>query len=361
MKPYKILYAASTSSHLRRFHTPYIEELRKTAEVYTMATGEDADIQIPFDKHFFSFTNLKNIFRIRRAIKRERFDLLILNTALAAFLVRLSLFGIRQRPYVLNIVHGYLFPKQGKGLKNKILFLCEKMTRRYTDEIAVMNREDLEIAQKYKLARGKISFCRSMGVPEFSHAARDEELRRAFADDGEILCTFVGELSGRKNQVFLLKAIKALREKGAAVRLLLLGEGAARPELEKEIEELQLSKIVTLAGNREPVSPYLAITDIYLSASESEGLPFNIMEAMYAGLPILASDVKGQNDLLGNIPGSLYPLNDMDAFLHAFLGILQKISEEKSKIEYPNIQNYMLPTVFDETLQIMKDCIKTDE
>ena len=125
MKKSKILYAASTASHLRRFHKPYIDALSADATVLTMANGEGVDLCVPFAKSFFSLSNFKCVFQIRKILKRERFDRVILNTSLTAFLVRAAMLGMRNRPYVLNVVHGYLFPKEGKGFKNRFLLICE--------------------------------------------------------------------------------------------------------------------------------------------------------------------------------------------------------------------------------------------
>ena len=107
-----------------------------------------------------------------------------------------------------------------------------------------------------------------------------------------------------------------------------------------------------LLGSVSPVTPYLLISDLYVSASTSEGLPFNIMEAMAYGLPIVASDVKGQRDLLDGVSHGLYPLNDLDAFCgnvkeaynaHRF-GVLST--------EYPNLAQYRLSSVFDSVMEI---------
>ena len=202
MKRNKILYAASTASHLRRFHRPYLEALSKDADVYTMANGEGVDFCIPFAKSFFSLSNLKCVFRIRKILKAERFDRVILNTSLTAFLVRFAMLGMRHRPYVLNVVHGYLFPKECRGFKNRFLLFCERFMWRVTDDIAVMNEEDLSIATAHKLCCQKVFMTCGMGIPDMPFLTEDgADVRAAFgvAPD-EILLLFIGELSRRKNQ-----------------------------------------------------------------------------------------------------------------------------------------------------------------
>lgn len=355
MKKSKILYAASTASHLRRFHKPYLEALSAQEQVLTMANGEGVDFCIPFSKSFFSLANLRCVFLIRRILKKERFDRVILNTSLTAFLVRAAMIGLRCRPYVLNVVHGYLFQMELRGFTDRFLLFCEKLMRRKTDDIAVMNEDDFQIATRYRLCRGQVFKIFGMGLPE-SPTLEDSacRVREEFGiKQDDLLVLFIGELSGRKNQAFLISCIDELSKRGVEARLLLLGEGNDRKKLEQMILKLDLQEKVFLAGNREPVTPYLAAADLYASASISEGLPFNILEAMDAGLPILASDTKGQTDLLSAYEGCLYPLHDERDFCEALIRLLASRSHGVKTRSYPSLAKYRLSAVFDDNMKIL--------
>ncbi len=357
IKGKKILYAASTESHLRRFHIPYIEELRRENDVRLMANGDGVDFPIAFQKSMFSLKNIKAIFAIRKILKKERFDVLILHTTLAAFFIRIAMLGWRKRPYVLNVVHGYLFNKPLGGKKDRLLLLCEKLTAKKTDEIAVMNAQDLEIVRENKLCQGSVHFIRGMGYRikrEEVASSANVRAQLGIPEDRKVL-TFVGELSGRKNQIFLIRAMKRLREEGVPAVLLLVGEGSERETYAKEIENLGLEDCVLMPGNCEPITPYLATTDLYVSASRIEGLPFNIMEAMSCGLPIVATDTKGQSDLLKEShPQSLYPLDDADAFCKKVKDFLADEKVGVGSVQYPLLDQYSLESVFEENLNLMK-------
>ena len=105
---------------------------------------------------------------------------------------------------------------------------------------------------------------------ESAHPVSPREQLSVSPDDW--LLTFVGELSKRKNQIFLIRALERLRREGLPVRLMLVGEGTEREALEAEVGRLGLAQSVFLVGNREPVFPYLSAADLYVSASRSEGL-----------------------------------------------------------------------------------------
>ena len=347
----KILYVASTASHLHRFHEPYIAALRKDYDVLTLANGDGVDFSVSISKKMLTIRHLATIRKIRRICRAEHFDAVIVNTTLAAALVRLALRRVKPRPHLLNVVHGYLFSAPPQGLRDRILLWCERRLAKQTDVVAVMNEHDRNAASAYALSAGEIRSMRGMGLSPFAITSPDDRLRLLFAAPHDLLLTFVGELSYRKNQIFLVRAVARLREEGLPVRLLLVGEGSERKKLIRTIGKLGLSGAVFLVGNREPVLPYLAVTDLYVSASRSEGLPFNILEAMQCGLPVIASRVRGQEDLLSD--NSLYPLDDMDAFCAA----VRRYSEGArgvSSVSYPNLGKYLLPAVFEENLKILR-------
>lgn len=359
MRRSKILYAASTVSHLDRFHVPYLEALRKEHDVYLMATDAPGiDFPLAFDKKFFSVANFRAIGRIREILKQECFDKVIVNTSLAAFLIRMAMFGLRkkERPFVLNVVHGYLFSYPVKGKKARFLLFCEKLLRGKTDALAVMNAEDLYIAQKYRLCRGEIFSMRGMGITIPKDPPKpDAYIRRVYAHtEDDFLCTFVGELSARKNQIFLIRAAKRLYEQGIPIRLLLIGEGAGREALEEEIKRLCMEERVYLPGARDNVYDYLAVTDLYVSASMSEGLPFNIMEAMACGLPILISNTKGQRDLMHGKSECLYESGDADTFCREVKRIYELGKYGMGSCVYPQLEEYLLASVFEENMKIFE-------
>lgn len=341
----KILIAASNMVHINNFHTPYINGLKSLGhDVRIMASGEGADFDIPFQKRTFSVRNLLLIFKIRKIINQEKFDIIYLNTTLAAFFVRLAVLGMKKRPYVVNTVHGYLFDEHTGFIKRKLYIACEKILRRVTDNIVVMNSEDMSVAARFNLCIGKIFEIDGMGV-DFDGRKITKEPKT----DENINLTFVGEISKRKNQIFLVKAMKKLPEKYS---LTLVGDGADRKKTERYIKRNKLSKRVRITGFTNNVYQYLAKTDIYVSASHIEGLPFNIMEAMYAKLPIVASDTKGSRDLLDD--RHLYPYNNEDEYIK----LLKIVSIADTEYD---TERYSLETVFPRNMEIYTSFINDEK
>lgn len=322
----KILYCASTAGHLRAFHLPYLNELvRRGHSVTTAALGsgeglpaEVTHIDVPFTQSFSSPNNFKAAITLTRLIRRERFDVILTHTTLAAFFTRLALLlAGRRGARVVNTVHGYLFTESTPFPPKTVLLAAEKLVARVTDDILTMNRQDTEIAQKHRLCRGDIRQVDGMGLDtaRFRPAGPQEraDARRMLGipqDAFVMLCA--AEFSKGKDQRFLLENLAALPED---CFLLLPGRGALLDDCRAAAAALGISDRVLLPGFATDIRPYLQAADLCVSASRKEGLPFHVMEAMCRGLPSILTCVKGHEDLMEDgKTGFLFPLGDGPAF-----------------------------------------------
>ena len=312
----KILYAASSMVHIDNFHRDYIEKLRADGYVVkVMAKGAGADYNIPFEKKLLSPINTACRQDIRRILVRERFDAIILNTSLAAFHIRLAC-PKGFRPKIVNIVHGYLFSATVGRLRSAILLLCEKILAKRTDHIIVMNEEDRKTVVKHRLCTGKVYVSRGMGANIRPEITPPEKIRDELRLDGKYVMTFVGELSERKNQEFLITAHRKIKEKIPEAVLLLVGDGALKEYYESLIDEYNLADSVILAGHRTDACDIMRASDLYVSASSIEGMPFNLIEALGCGKTVIASRIKGHEDLIENCKsGYLFEYGKMDDYI----------------------------------------------
>lgn len=355
----KILYAASSAAHLDAFHTPYIEALRSEGHtVKTLGGGAGTDFNIAFEKKYLSKKNANSRAEVKKILEEEDFDVIIVNTSLAAFHIRRAL-PSEKRPRLVNIVHGYLFPEFASGIKGglrKLMLLsAEKMLRKKTDALIVMNSEDLRIATMENLTNTDPYLINGMGIPPLRYSDGSPSIKKELGLESKHLLTFVGELSKRKNQAFLIEAMPEILKSIPNAHLLLVGDGALKPYLSELIKKLGLSDSVTLLGKRRDVADILSDTDLYVSASKSEGLPFNIVEALAAGKQIVASATKGQTDILDDGAGILYEANSREDYVKAVSAVyLGDMRSEESAIKEA-YEKYSLDTVFPETLAAIKE------
>ena len=352
----KILYAAGTYEHIRSFHLPYIEALRKDGHtVLTMASGADADFDIKFQKKILSFRNILCIGKIKKILKSEKFDVIILNTTLAAFNVRAAL-PKKNRPRVINIVHGYMFTKEVKSIHDRIFCLAERVMAKKTDHILIMNGEDKIITDKYKLCMGNVYMTRGMGafVPEAKVSS--DEIRADMNCRDKYVISFVGELYKAKNQRLLICALPEIKLHIPNAVLWLIGTGAAYGELHELAEKLSVSDSVFFTGKRKNPCDFIRASDLYISASYKEGLPFNIIEALGCEKTVIASDVKGNRDIIEDgKSGFLFPISDMDRLI----SLVSDVHNGTLCLDPENMKNtylyYSKENVFPETYSIIKE------
>ncbi|MHA7879950.1 MAG: glycosyltransferase [Saccharospirillum sp.] len=124
--------------------------------------------------------------------------------------------------------------------------------------------------------------------------------RQGIAEDDIVLIS-VSRLGKEKNLDFMVNAMAQIRQQSnRSVRLLLVGEGDERPHLEQLIEQSQLTGAVTLVGAVEPdaIPVYYHLADLFVFASKSETQGMVILEAMAAGLPVVAVRSSGTDDVI---------------------------------------------------------------
>ena len=327
----KILFAASTLSHIENFHIPYLKYFHNNGfEVHIMGKENnkssipyvDKVIPINFEKNMFSVKNFINTFKICKLIKNQDYSIISTHTILASFFTRLGiLLSLKKHPLVINTVHGYLFDENSNFIKKSIMILAEKFVRPVTDTIIVMNSTDYKIAQKYNLYKRNLYSINGMGIDSSKFPFRTEEnklfLRKKYSvSNNDFLLIYVAEFSKRKNQEFLIKSLKQLIDEGYTnIKLLFLGDGTLLDKMKNYSDFLGISNNIIYKGYVKNVYDYYAISDICVSSSRIEGLPFNIMEAMSTGLPIIASKIKGHIDLVDcKSNGFLYKYNNVNEF-----------------------------------------------
>lgn len=329
-KKKKVLFCASTASHIKNFHLPYLKFFKEEGWIVHAAVEEDGAIPyadrvvgVGFSKRMFAFQNLRCLWRLRKLLKEERYDVISLHTALAAALARAALLLARKgKSRVCYVVHGYLFSEDTPFLKKLPYLLPELLLRKSCDVVAAMNEEDARLAEKYHLYRGRLIEIKGMGLPEkIKPGASKEELRRELGLPQKGVVLLCGaEFSRRKNQAGLLRLMLPLFAQYKEMTLVLAGEGATKPEC----MEMARGFPVLFPGHVANLNEYMAASDLYLSASRSEGLPFHILEAMELGLPLLVSRVKGHTDLLAEGEGGyLFSLRDADEFAHKLSELLK--------------------------------------
>lgn len=173
-----------------------------------------------------------------------------------------------------------------------------------------------------------IQIYNGVDTQRFARRAKDPcqlatAMPEGFLADGDcVVLGTVGRLVAVKDQQLLIKAMHKLLceqpELRARLRLLMVGAGPEHGPLTALIDKLALSKLVWLAGDREDIPELLRCMDIFVLPSLGEGISNTVLEAMATGLPVIASAVGGNPELVEDqLNGLLFPAGDANALTRA--------------------------------------------
>ncbi len=216
--------------------------------------------------------------------------------------------------------------------------------------------------QRYPDMAERFSFIPTWYEPDVFHPAKRSELvalrselrkRFAFPVDSRILVS-VGRLNRVKNPLLLIEAFRLLLEQHTDARLLMVGDGPMRAEVERSIEEAGLSSAAAVAGIMEPesVARVLRGADLYVMSSRTEGMPISVLEALGTGLPVVSTDVgEIQRVVRRGINGELVQSHEPAALAAAFGRVLSGNPEAQRAASLQQVGPYVpqrvLAPVFD--------------
>lgn len=242
--------------------------------------------------------------RYGRFLRRWRPDLIHSHMVHANLLARLGRIFLPRVP-VVGTVHNVT-----EGAR------WREIAYRLTDWLATRTTAVSEAAARRYVEVGAVPRGRIVVLPNgFDFARRDESEARAAmraelgAGTGFLWLT-AGRLDPQKGYDMLLEAFARILPQHAGARLAIAGDGPQRAELAAAVERLELGGSVALLGDRSDVPALLAAADGFVLSSRWEGLPMVLLEAAAARLPIVATDVGGNREVvLPQLGGVLTPVS----------------------------------------------------
>lgn len=373
----KILYVSNVRSHIGQFHTSFINLLKEnghTIDVSCFDNSADKDgfdfksinkfHFIPLQRSPYKKENIKAIKQLKELIIKEKYDLIHCHTPMGAVAARVAAKQAKSNAKVLYTAHGFHFFK-GAPTKNWMFFYpVEKLLAHYTDKLITINQEDYDLAtaKKFKVKDGIVKV-NGVGVDlsKFSVATPQAkaELRKeyGYADD-EFILIYPADYSYRKNHEMLFEAVHKLKEQIPTIRVLMPGQQQKLAEYTKMVKELGIEKHIDMLGYRRDIPKLITLSDVSVSTSRQEGLPVNLIEALAIGKPIVATDVRGNGDLVENgVNGYKIELNNSDEMATKLLEIYKnpQLAAEMGRNAVDMSKKYSIQKVNESLAEIYKE------
>ena len=361
----KALFSATVDSHILSFHLPFLKWFKENGYEVHVATNGDAEIpycdkkiKIHFERSPFKLNNIKAIFELRKVLLKEKYDIIHTHTPMGSVVTRLAAKSARKHgTRVIYTAHGFHFFKGAPLLNWALFYPVEKYLSKYTDTLILINKEDYNLAKKkFKKCRD-IQYVPGVGIDEdkfnIKLTKKDKhELRESLGlKDTDFVMIYPAELSNRKRQIWLINTVSTLLKEDENIHLLLPGKDSLNGKCQELVKQLKLENQIHFLGFRKDIPELLQISDLSVSSSRQEGLPVNIMEAMCVGLPIVASDCRGNRDLVkADENGYIISLNDSNMFVDR----IEKIKNNYNRREYKSINRSLItPYELDDIMKKM--------
>ena len=229
---------------------------------------------------------------------------------------------------------------------------------RWTDILITMNEEDFAASKKFKCENCYNISGIGLDVEKYNNEEFNKsQFKKSLGlKENDKVILSVSEFIKRKNHETMIKTFAKLASERDDVKYVLCGSGKLLLKIKDLVNELKLNDKVVFLGYRRDVNKVMQISDIFYHQSLHEGLTMSIMEAMYFKLPIVASAVRGNKNLVTDKGGMLTNAKDIDGQLNALKYLLNNddICKEMGEFNRKHVDKYLLKNVRKELNEIYK-------
>ena len=301
-----------TDSMMKQFLEPHVRYLAENGYEVEIACSEVlnrmAEVrkdlgdlvkihQLHLKRNPLLLSNIRGYREAKKIINNGKYSLIWTNEPVMGVVTRLAARKARkQGTKVLYMVHGFHFYK-GAPLLNWLLFCpVERIMASRADCICTINHEDYARAQQMHTHRAAYIHGVGIDTERLQPGENPEDLRKELGlTQNAFLVLSVGELNGNKNQQVIIRAIARMDDQN--IHYVLCGKGDQLQKLQELASELNVSERVHFLGYRKDIADICRQCDLFALPSRREGLPFAAMEAMYCGLPLVNSGIRGLSDI----------------------------------------------------------------
>jgi glycosyltransferase involved in cell wall biosynthesis len=285
--------------------------------------GENKFFEIPYRAF-----RIRQLLRLISFIKKNQIEILHAHGKGAGIYGRLIKL-LYYKVYVVFTFHGFHSAKYNP-LAKKLYVILERLLSRLTDQFINVSKGEQDVCisngiyKKYK----SVVIHNALEHVELANNDKIQLREKLSLPKDKFIILSAARFNEQKNIPDTITIAKKLQEH-AEIFFTIIGDGEQKKGIERQIIINGLTNIL-LTGYRRNVHEYMVASDIYLSTSIWEGLPYSLIEAIRAGLPIIASNVTGNNEIVvSGYNGILFKLSDYDAAVKSILEIKSSIKKQQ--------------------------------
>ena len=276
-------------------------------------------ITIPnLERNVNIFSEWKVFFDLLKIYRIERPNVIHLNSSKIGGLGALAgRFAKIKR--IIFTVHGWAYKEDRNFISRKIIKFLSWLTIIFSHKTIAVSLDDYRTAPKLFVKKKTRMIHNGISEIKFKEksAARNELKKYAGMSipKGALIIGTISELHKNKGLPFMIRAVHSLIKKGYNITFFIISDGEEKIRLERFIKRLGLQDRVFLTGHIDKASEFLQGFDIFTLTSVKEGLPYVLLEAGLAGLPIVATKIGGIPEIVENMKSGIlvHPKNALEA------------------------------------------------
>ncbi len=307
-------------------------------EIYVIAKPDGPLVQKVIDSgyHFIPVSSLRReispfwdfiaLFKIFWICKKYNFDIVHTHSSKTGFLGRIAA-RFAHIPKIYHTMHGFSF-HDFQSIWLRIFYITlEKIGAKFCDKIIFVNNHDRITSSKLKI----ISSQKAQTIYNGIKLAQIKKSINCAKWNEKIVIGSIARFEDQKNMIKVVESAIKICQKSDIFQFIFIGDGEHLNECKNMIKVKNLTERIILPGWKNNVYDWLLKFDVFLLYSKWEGLPISILEAMSIGLPIIASNIKGNNELVDDENGGLIDINEPQKLVNTILELPQNCEKWQIK------------------------------
>jgi glycosyltransferase involved in cell wall biosynthesis len=369
MRPLKIIHileatVGGTRTHLRHLLTRLDPQRFSVSLVYSNRRDphfkDDLNLydsrgialhEVPMQREIAPWQDLTSFLKIWRIIRRGKYDLVHAHSSKAGFLGRLAakLSGV---PAIIYSPHGFAFQYRPQSNSGKIYRNLEKFAGHFHHRLLCVSQGERDLALQYRICSGlKIAepIFNSIPLAEMKPRRSPSELKQILCiPEDSLVVGMVAHFRPQKGYLHFIRAIPEILRNYPNAKFVIVGDGPLLPAVKNQLHSMGITDSVVLAGHQECTADYYQLMNVFVLSSLWEGMPYVILEAMAMGLPVVATNIAGNNELVEHgANGFLTAMGDSHEIAER---IIELLSDEKLRESFgrqSRLKMTNMPTIED--------------
>lgn len=273
-------------------------------------------------RHMSPLADIRAALELRKYIQTNSITFIHANSTKAGLIASLAVIGLRVKPHIIYTAHGWAFLETDRSpLFRALTYQSERFASRFRSATIVLSEMERRVALEKGLADDAHLHLIPLGLSthDITFLSRENAREKLLKKDvSSFVFGTIANAYPPKALPLLVSAFDRIAENRPDTKLVIIGDGPSMPALKNRVRESRFKERIILAGYLPDASSYLKAFDVFVLSSTKEGMPWSVLEASLAELPLITTKVGALPEMIRDEEtGLLVESGDVKALTHA--------------------------------------------